>query len=114
MGKWNIDPYGVQQVLTTTVGIAEDFEGQLEQISEALQNGAEGSASEIVAQAIVDFVEEYQADIEFVVARTGAALGAAADATQAYLDGDLDMAANAQESATAEPEVDTKSSDESD
>jgi hypothetical protein len=47
------------------------------------------------------------ADVWFVFTRTGACMNAAALATNAYLDGDLEMAANAQASATAAPDPPT-------
>lgn len=68
-----------------------------------MQGGAANSSSEIVAGAISGFAEHVRADIEFVTHRTGAVMAAAANATNAYLRGDLEMAANAQRGATAAP-----------
>lgn len=101
MSAWDIDPAGVNGIVLKTKGHADDFEDQLESIGAALQGGAEASASDLVASAVKGFVEHVTPDVKFVVHRSGAVLTAAIDATNAYVTGDLEMAENAQRSATA-------------
>lgn len=103
MGAWDIDPAGVGGVVNKTKDVAEDFEGQLTAIDGALVGGAKNSGSGIVQQALSDYVDTSTPDIKFIVHRTGQTLTAAVNATNAYLEGDLQMAANAQRSATAPP-----------
>lgn len=106
MTTWDIDVPGVQGVLKKTQTVAEEFNGQLKKVQTALQTGAKNTSSTIVAKAISEFVDQRQTDIEFVLKRTGSALTAAAQATQAYVNGDLEMAANAQRAAGQAPDGD--------
>lgn len=103
MGRWDIDPGGVRGVLGRVEGIASGFEGQMTRLNTALSGSAEQSSSEIVASALSGFAEAQKSSIEFVFTRTSSCMNAAAQATNAYLEGDLEMAANAQASATAAP-----------
>lgn len=104
MSAWDISPAGVRDVLTRTQAVATEFEGQMTSLNTALQGAGNECSSEIVGQAVAGFIESAKANIQFVFTRTGACLTAAAQATNAYLDGDLVMAANAQASATAAPD----------
>lgn len=104
MDRWDIQPAGVRGVVTRTQGVAAEFEGQLRTLHSALEGAAGQSSSEIIASAVAEFAKARKADIDFVFARTGAAINAAAQATTEYLNGDLEMAANAQASATAAPD----------
>jgi hypothetical protein len=101
---WNIDPAGVSSVLRRTEGIAAEFDGQLTTLDSGLEGAAGQSSSDIVASALQGYAESATADIRFVLTRTGACMNGAAQATNAYLHGDLEMAANAQTSATAAPD----------
>ena len=53
----------------------------------------------IVGAALAEFAEATQTDIQFVVGRISASLMGASDATMAYVNGDLDMALEAQRAA---------------
>jgi hypothetical protein len=106
MAAWDIDPPGVSGVVLRTKTVAEDFEGELTSIQTALTGGAEGSASEIVYSAVAGYSTHVAPEITFVVHRTGQVMTAAVNATNAYLRGDLEMAARAQRSATAAPPPD--------
>jgi hypothetical protein len=106
MVAWDIDPAGVSGVVNKTKDVAEDFEDQLTAIGTALTGGANNSGSGIIQQAISDYADTSAPDIKFIVHRTGQTLTAAVAATNAYIDGDLQMAAEAQRSATAAPPVD--------
>ena len=106
MGRWDIQPAEVQSVLARTQTTAEEFEGQMTRLNSALEGAAGQSSSDIVAEALAGFATEAaMPQIQFVFTRTAACLNAAAQAVNAYLDGDLQMAANAQASATAAPDA---------
>lgn len=104
MSRWNIQPAGVRSVLASTEGVAAEFEGQAKSLNAALGGAAAESSSGIVAAALDGFARSVGGSITFVFTRTGASLGAAAHATNAYVAGDLEMAANAQTAATAAPD----------
>jgi Family of unknown function (DUF6507) len=99
MTAWDIDPAGVQGVLGKTQSVAAEFEGQLASMTSALESGATNTSSEIVASAIQGFGSAIEADVRFVLSRTGAAISGCAAAVNAYAQGDLEMAANAQRNA---------------
>lgn len=103
MSRWNIQPAGVQSVLAGTEGVATEFEGQVKSLNAALGGAAAESSSGIVAAALEGFAQSVGGSITVVFTRTGACLGAAAQATNAYVAGDLEMAANAQAGASAAP-----------
>ena len=106
MGRWDIQPAGVQSVLARTQTTAGEFEGQMTRLNSALEGAAGQSSSDIVAGALVGFATEAaMPQIQFVFTRTAACLNAAAQAVNGYLDGDLQMAANAQASAVAAPDA---------
>ena len=105
MGRWDISPAGVAGVLTRIEGVASEFEGQMTSLNTALEGAVGQSSSEIVASAVSGFLERSATPaIGFVFARTGACMSGAANATNAYVAGDLEMAANAQASASAAPD----------
>ena len=104
MSRWDISPGGVRGVLARTETVAAEFEDQVTTFNSAMEGAATQSSSDIVASAIAGFAASAASDIQFVFTRTGACLNAAAQATNAYLDADLEMAANAQAAATAAPD----------
>ena len=102
MGRWDISPAGVQGVLGRTEGVASEFEGQMTRLNTALEGAVGQSCSEIVASAVSGFMQWSATPvIGFVFTRTGACLSGAAQATNHYVQGDLEMAANAQAAASA-------------
>jgi len=85
--------------------VASEFEGQLRSVNTALEGAVGQSSSEIVAAAVSGFLQSsVMPAVGFVFARTGACLSGAAQATNAYVAGDLEMAANAQAAASAAPD----------
>lgn len=104
MGRWDIQPAGVRGVLGRVQGVADEFDGHVRTMNSAMEGAASQASSGIIAQALSGFAESQRSSIEFVFTRTGAAMTGAANATRAYVQGDLEMAANAQASATAAPE----------
>ncbi|MEN3356483.1 MAG: hypothetical protein V7637_465 [Mycobacteriales bacterium] len=105
MSGWDIQPAGVRGVVIRTQGVAGRFEGELKNVGSALRGAAANGSSQIIAGAISGFADHVTGDIEFAVRRTGAVLHAAVNATNAYLQGDLEMAGHAQAAATAAPSV---------
>jgi hypothetical protein len=104
MTSWDIDPAGVRSVLLSTETVAQEFDAQMKTLNSGIEGAATQSSSDIVASALVGYAESASADITFVFTRTGACLNGAALATNSYVDGDLEMAANAQASASAAPD----------
>ncbi len=105
MSTWDISPGGVRDVLIRTQKAAAPFEGQMTSLNSALEGAATESCSEIVGSALQGFVDSIKTDLQFVFTRTGACMNAAVQATNAYVQGDLEMAATAQRSATAAPDA---------
>nr|WP_155053938.1 DUF6507 family protein [Streptomyces blattellae] len=66
----------------------------------------EQAAGGLVALALSQYAERASRDLQYVAARAGMSLQGAVDATTAYLDGDEEMAAEAQRAALAEPKLD--------
>lgn len=104
MTRWDIQPSGVRDVLHRTHGVAGEFEGQMKNLNSAMQGAASQSSSDIVVSALSGLADAQRDQIQFVFTRTGACINAAAQATNHYVHGDLEMAANAQASATAAPD----------
>jgi len=104
MTRWDIDPAGVSAVLQRTEAVAGEFDGELTSLNTGLEGAATQSSSDIVASALQGFVESASGDIRFVLTRTGACLNGAAGATNAYVHGDLEMAATAQAAASGAPD----------
>jgi hypothetical protein len=99
MSAWDIDPAGVQGVLSRTQSVAAEFEGQLASMTSAMESGATNSSSPIVASAVQGFGSAVESEVRFVLSRTNAAISGCAQAVNAYAQGDVDMAANAQRNA---------------
>lgn len=106
VSRWDISPSGVQGVLSRTEGVASEFEGQMTTLNTELEGAVSQSSSDLVASAVSGFMtSSAMPAIQFVFTRTGACLSGAAQATNHYVEGDLEMAANAQASASAAPAV---------
>ncbi|MGW1545148.1 DUF6507 family protein [Streptomyces sp. NPDC002309] len=68
--------------------------------------GGEKAQGGLVALALSQYAERASKDLQFVAARAGKSLQGVVDATTAYLNGDQEMAAEAQRSALAAPKLD--------
>ena len=104
MGSWDIQPSGVRSVLARTEAVAAEFEGQMTSLNTGMEGAAGECSSGIVASALAGFAQSAAGNINFVFTRTGACMTGAAGATNAYLAGDTEMAANSQAAATAAPD----------
>ncbi|WP_037684540.1 DUF6507 family protein [Streptomyces cellulosae] len=123
MSGWDLKPQGISHVLKTTGDTASDLEKYAKAFGEHLTSaatsagtisaegggGGEGGAKPaggLVALALSQYAERASKDLQYVAARAGKSLQGAVDATTAYLNGDQEMAAEAQRKALAEPKLD--------
>ncbi|WP_229867484.1 DUF6507 family protein, partial [Streptomyces gelaticus] len=126
---WDLKPQGIQGVLKTTGEVASKIETYATSYGDHLSSAAasagtitaegggggggggkdgEGAVGGLVALALSQFAEHTTPDLKFIAARAGKSLTGAVDATTAYLNGDLDMAAEAQRKALGAVDLDPK------
>lgn len=128
MTGWDLKPQGIQGVLKTTGEVASKIETYATSYGDHLSSAAasagtitaegggnsgggkdgEGAVGGLVALALSQFAEHTTPDLKFIAARAGKSLTGAVDATTAYLNGDLDMAAEAQRKALGAVDLDPK------
>lgn len=101
MSSWDIDPAGVRGVVNRTVEEAKKFEGEAKTYATAIENAAASCGSGIVAKALADFAAHHKDAFKFLVERSSKVITAGVEATQAYIQGDLEMAARAQRNAAS-------------
>ncbi|MET7861655.1 DUF6507 family protein [Streptomyces sp. NPDC005318] len=122
MTGWDLKPQGIQGVLRTTGETAGKIETYAKAYGEHLTSAAtsagtitaEGGGGEggekagggLVALALSQYAEHATSDLKFIAARAGKSLTGAVDATTAYLNGDLEMAAESQRKALGVPDLD--------
>lgn len=104
MPRYDIDPGGVAAVLGATENVATEFDQHLSGIGGNLEGAATQSSSGPVSAAVAGFAEGVAGELGAVFTRIGSCLDGAALATTAYLDGDAQMAANADSAAAAAPD----------
>ncbi|MEW2612375.1 DUF6507 family protein [Streptomyces sp. NPDC047880] len=113
MPAWDISPSGVQGVVSN-VG---DVMKVLDEIVQAYSGDVEGAATSagtlapggaggehkgqtgLVAAALAEFMEGTADELKFIGERVGKSVNGAVEATVAYRDGDLEMAAEVQRRA---------------
>jgi hypothetical protein len=118
---WDLRPQGIQGVLKTTGDTASHLEEHANAFGKHLTSaassagtiaadGAGGGGGKaqggLVALALSQYAEHATKDLKYIAARAGKSLQGAVDATTAYLNGDEQMAAEAQRKALAEPRID--------
>lgn len=118
MPNWDLTPQGISHVLKTTGETASSMEGYAKSFGEHLQSAASSAgtisaeagggeqAGGLVALALSQYAEKAAKELQFVAARAGKSLTGAVEATTAYLNGDLEMAAEAQRRALLAPKLD--------
>ncbi|GAA2944648.1 DUF6507 family protein [Streptomyces griseoincarnatus] len=123
MTGWDISPSGVSGVLKETAKAAEGLSNTGKALQESMpsaaksagtiqQGGVERSGVQgPVGAALGEFFTAYQEKLMYVAVRTSNSLNGAAGATNAYVKGDLDMAARAQANALKEPKIDLPGAD---
>jgi Family of unknown function (DUF6507) len=107
MTSWSIQPEGVVQVLKNVEAEATELGTSLETLPGSLEAAVTGTQSGAISEAIQGWMEMESPTLKSVSQRINAAMKGAADATKAYIQGDLEMAANVQaaqvQAATAPP-----------
>ncbi|TDQ52268.1 DUF6507 family protein [Actinorugispora endophytica] len=105
MSGWDINAPEVGAIMKTVgshVG-GEDGTGGLVALLTTFGTHVESAgtacASEPIGIALSEFVEEYSEDLTSMVAKSASAITGCVDATTFYLDGNLEMAAEAQGNA---------------
>ncbi|MFD7813293.1 DUF6507 family protein [Streptomyces sp. NPDC059785] len=130
MTGWDIDPVGVQATLTTTGEAGGDLEKVATSLGKNMASAAASAGTAVpggqfhgpmvgpvvpgtprvpvgpVAAALSEYLSERQKKLAFMAQRTVNSVQGAAQATNAYNHGDLDMAADAQKEALKEPKID--------
>jgi hypothetical protein len=112
---WDITPSGVESILSlvglATDDLGKDLKGYGKSVEEAAQWAGTISSGPYcgtapvgpVGAAIANFVSDTEAQIRFMAARIKKTTDGTVEATKAYLEGDLEMAARAQRAAAAVP-----------
>ncbi|MCX5340723.1 DUF6507 family protein [Streptomyces atratus] len=128
MTGWDLKPQGISGVLKTTGEVASKLQTYATSYGDHLSSaassagtisaeggdgggggeGGEKAAGGLVALALSQFAEHTTPDLKFIAARAGKSLQGAVDATTAYLNGDLEMAAEAQRKALGAVDLDPK------
>ncbi|XNR92435.1 DUF6507 family protein [Streptomyces sp. R-74717] len=128
MTGWDLKPQGISGVLKTTGEVAGKIQTYATSYGDHLSSAAssagtisaegggdggggkdgEKAAGGLVALALSQFAEHTTPDLKFIAARAGKSLQGAVDATTAYLNGDLEMAAEAQRKALGAVDLDPK------
>jgi hypothetical protein len=118
---WDLKPQGISHVLKTTGETASNMEKYAKAFGKHLTSaatsagtvsaegggeGGEKAAGGLVALALSQYAERASKDLQFVAARAGKSLQGAADATTAYLNGDQEMASEAQRNTLSAPKLD--------
>lgn len=102
--KWDVDPSGVQSILQQVQGYAQDYEAVFADMGTALGGIGEAGKSGIVAEALQGLSDENLTPaMNSVAGRTGIALNSTAEAVRHYGQGQMEMAANAQQNADNAP-----------
>lgn len=100
MARWDIDPHGVQGVLSKVATHADDLSTAATSVSTDLSNCANAIGASIVTQALSDFATARAKELQDAGTRVGAAMTGTVNAVTAYQKGNYDMAKNAQAAAT--------------
>ncbi|MCW2525648.1 MAG: hypothetical protein JWM76_508 [Pseudonocardiales bacterium] len=99
MARWDIKPEGVKTVVTSTGTKAEAMGTAVQNFGTSMQNAGAACGNSIVSVALKNFADARTPDFTFCANRVKAALQGTVDAVTHYLQGDLDMATNAQSQA---------------
>lgn len=105
MAAWDLDPGGVAVVVAAARRVAATMDEVAAQIRSGVDGSAAVSGSEPVRAALADFLAAQIRHFDDVSSRAGSCATAATRATQAYVDGDEQMAARAQAAARTVPEL---------
>ncbi|MEZ3161997.1 DUF6507 family protein [Microbacterium sp. BWT-B31] len=102
MTSWSIQPSGVVAVLTDVNTYAVALGEALNGLSPALEGAVVATQSAAISDAVqAYFTQKEGPRIQGMNTRIGAAASGVVKATEAYVAGDLEMAANAQSASVA-------------
>lgn len=102
MSSYQIEPTGVQHVLKTVQGDAEQFGTILKPMQGSVESAAAGTGnSGAIVPALQTFFENQATLLDEIQRRVGAGLTGAYQATTAYCHGDLEMVQTYQANAAA-------------
>ncbi|MFC7329868.1 DUF6507 family protein [Marinactinospora rubrisoli] len=110
MSGWDIDAPVVGGVMTTVGGYVQGDDGsgglvgKITTFSTNVETASTQAASGPITTALGEFVEEYAGKLENMVLKSASAVQGCTQATTAYLEGNLEMAATAQENAGKIPQ----------
>lgn len=100
MTSWSIQPSGVVAVLQDVNVDAEALGTALNGLTPALEGAVTATQSAAIADAVQSYFQIQEGPrIQGMSTRIGAASSGVVSATEAYVQGDLEMAANAQTAA---------------
>ncbi len=103
MARWDIEPLGVQGVLTRVEAKAGDLGTAGTDFANALEAAGQAVGKSIVAVALSNFAQNRAPELTGVATRVKSAMTGTVTAVTAYVQGNLEMAKNAQASATSSP-----------
>jgi hypothetical protein len=99
---WDIDVPGVSKVLTDTQTAAQPFDTLTKTYGaklEAIMNGLNYDVFTVVAAAVGEYAQHWAPTLEAAAKQAGASLTGAQNAVMAYMNGQEEMALNAQRAA---------------
>ncbi|MFD0686802.1 DUF6507 family protein [Actinomadura fibrosa] len=111
MSKWDIDPGGVASVVQKVgaqVGGADGKGGgglvkQIEDFGDHVGDAGTAASSMPIGTALKEYVTHTSPGLKGMVSKSASCLTGAVKATKAYINGDLEMAAEAQRTAVDAP-----------
>ncbi|WEV26368.1 DUF6507 family protein [Streptomyces sp. 71268] len=116
MTGWDLQPPDIGRTLQDTVKIAKELQPQAKSFGEHLKGaataagtlamGGEKPEAGLVGLALSEFAPHAEKDLRFVAARSAKSVQGASEATTAYMNGNLQMAADAQREARKAPDPD--------
>ncbi|MEV7828985.1 DUF6507 family protein [Microbacterium enclense] len=102
MTAWRIEPSGVSAVLQQVNVEAEALGTALNALSPALEGAVTATHSGAISEAVQAYFQQEEGPrIQGISTRIGAAAQGVVTATEAYIAGDMEMAANAQSAAVS-------------
>lgn len=102
MTAWSIDPTGVARVLTDVNPYSEALGTSLEGLTTAVTGAVTATQSPAISDAISAYFETLEGPrIQAMSTRIQSSAGGVLSATEAYLQGDLEMAATHQQAGVA-------------
>lgn len=110
MSEWSIQPFEVSTVLASVsdhIGNEEGTSGLVGEsasLGETLQEAESAAGSVPISLALGEFAEHYFDLLGDAIGLSASAVSGVAEATGHYVNGDLDMAATAQDGASEVPD----------